>query len=291
MKITAPVKRLLGLLSFLEGLALLTLGRAYPRMRARHLRGPARGLALGASRRSSGTLRALGLLEAAAGLALLHQTPIAPEQLYASLAPVYDGLLGTLGQRSYAEALALLDRHLQTDLAPRGSVLDLGCGTGANLARLLKANPRFGSYTGFDLSDAMLDQARRRYDEELRAEFVQGDMAHDPLPQGPFDLILAKWSLEHLADPVPVVQRAWRELRPGGHMLLLFFERTGSPSSRVYDWIYRIEDAHMLRKNEYLRFPGLESVSRFKGAFGPMALAVLHRPSRGEREALRGWPD
>lgn len=98
--------------------------------------------------------------------------------------------------------------ELLTRLAPGASVLELGCGGGADETRALAQRFRV---TGVDLSAEQLRRARERVPD---AEFVRADLLELELPQATIDAVAAFYVLNH----VP------RELLPG----LL---------ERVHDWL------------------------------------------------------
>jgi tRNA (cmo5U34)-methyltransferase len=72
------------------------------------------------------------------------------------------------------------------------TVLDLGIGTGETSRRLLEANPGT-RITGLDSSPAMVFRARRLGIEVRLARM------EDPLPDGPWDLVIAVLSVHHLS--------------------------------------------------------------------------------------------
>lgn len=76
---------------------------------------------------------------------------------------------------------------------PPERVLDLGVGTGETARRLLEAYPG-AEITGLDSSPEMLFRAR-----ELGIETRLARM-EDPLPDGPWDLVIAVLSLNELDD-------------------------------------------------------------------------------------------
>jgi SAM-dependent methyltransferase len=67
----------------------------------------------------------------------------------------------------------------------------LGCGTAANLERLIALDLPFESYTGVDLSEAMVNRARAKFAHLPNVHFQQLDLLTDPLPMGPFDLVVS----------------------------------------------------------------------------------------------------
>ena len=77
--------------------------------------------------------------------------------------------------------------------APR-TVLELGTGTGETALRVLGRSPGI-RWAGIDASPAMLDRARGRLpaDADLRVARLE-----DPLPDGPFDLVVSALAVHHL---------------------------------------------------------------------------------------------
>ena len=73
------------------------------------------------------------------------------------------------------------------------TVLELGTGTGETALRVLARHPG-ARWTGIDTSKPMLDRARRRLPEaDLRLQRLE-----DPLPAGPFDLVVSALAVHHL---------------------------------------------------------------------------------------------
>jgi SAM-dependent methyltransferase len=75
------------------------------------------------------------------------------------------------------------------------SVLDVGCGNGANLEALQRALG-ISDVTGVDLSAVALDSARRR----VRGEFRTMDLERDGPLDRTFDLVLTSQVIEHVHD-------------------------------------------------------------------------------------------
>jgi ubiquinone/menaquinone biosynthesis C-methylase UbiE len=116
---------------------------------------------------------------------------------------------------------AHLARHLTArrvalaeSLVPRGSVLDVGCGTG----RFLAALPDRYERVGLDLSPEMLVRARNR-----GLDVVQGSSEKVPFADDSFDLVTTFAVLHHLIDH-ELVRATLRELarvaRPGGAVIV-----------------------------------------------------------------------
>jgi ubiquinone/menaquinone biosynthesis C-methylase UbiE len=78
------------------------------------------------------------------------------------------------------------------------SVLDVGGGSARVGERMLEAGA--SRYVDVDLSDTMLDLARKRLERfEDRIELVQSDFLTAPL-QGPFDIVLALGYFDYIED-------------------------------------------------------------------------------------------
>jgi SAM-dependent methyltransferase len=94
----------------------------------------------------------------------------------------------------------------------RPRILDIGCGTGANLEMLAE----FGETEGVDVSPDALAFCRERGLQNVR----QGEAEHLPYDDGSFDLVTALDVVEHLDDDVGGLSEMRRVLRPGGRALL-----------------------------------------------------------------------
>ena len=98
------------------------------------------------------------------------------------------------------------------------SVLELGCGVGAQLRVLLERFPGV-HYTGVDISPRQLEQARHYLAEPLdagRIELVEASAYRLPFAEGHFDGVCTFWVLEHLADHGTLLREALRVLKLGG---------------------------------------------------------------------------
>ena len=117
--------------------------------------------------------------------------------------------------RGYHRLIDELELDLVRRYGAGKDVFEAGCGTGL----LLREAAEFArTAVGLDLSRGMLTPARGR---GLRV--VQGSITHVPLPSASFDLVYCMKVLAH----IPPIERAVAELarlvRPGGHLLLEFF--------------------------------------------------------------------
>lgn len=95
---------------------------------------------------------------------------------------------------------------------PHPRILDVGCGTGANLEMLAE----FGAAEGVDVSTEALDFCKTRGLENVR----QGEAERLPYEDNTFDLVTGLDVVEHLDNDVGGLQEMRRVLRPGGRALL-----------------------------------------------------------------------
>ena len=105
-----------------------------------------------------------------------------------------------------------------------GTAVDLGCGTGGVLHRLL---PDAGTLIGVDGSARMLDLCRRRFhDEELARGKVSlriGELSHLPLRDQEANFACINLVLHHLPVPAEGLAEARRIMSPGGTLFLADF--------------------------------------------------------------------
>jgi tRNA (cmo5U34)-methyltransferase len=98
-------------------------------------------------------------------------------------------------------------------------ILDLGTGTGETVAAVLARHPGADA-VGVDKNERMLDAARARL-AGLPVELEVGNLV-DPLPAGPFDLVVSALAIHHLEGPdkAALFARIAGVLRPGGRFVL-----------------------------------------------------------------------
>lgn len=155
------------------------------------------------------------------------------EKVYNRYSRFYDLIFGRVFHSGREMAPMLLE------LRPEMKLLEVGVGTGLSLPML----PRTVKITGIDLSQKMLDQARKRLElEDLKnhVELIKMDATHLEFPDNSFDRVLAAYFISTVPDPVKVVEEMKRVCRPGGYLVFLnhfkndnpfvgFFEKILSP--------------------------------------------------------------
>jgi len=116
-------------------------------------------------------------------------------------------------------------RHARSRVAggARGDTLEIGIGTGANLA----IYPVDTAIHGIDVSAPALKVAAERADREGRAAvLVEGDAAALPFADASFDTVVATFVLCSVGDVEQSLREVRRVLRPGGTIRLLEHARS-----------------------------------------------------------------
>jgi SAM-dependent methyltransferase len=107
--------------------------------------------------------------------------------------------------------------HRDTRYPPGSTVLEAGCGVGAQTVTLARNSPG-ARFTSIDISPRSLDAARDR----VRAAgvenvaFREADVHALPFPEESFDHVFVCFVLEHLARPGEALAALRSRLRPGG---------------------------------------------------------------------------
>jgi ubiquinone/menaquinone biosynthesis C-methylase UbiE len=104
------------------------------------------------------------------------------------------------------------------ELHPGEVVLDLGSGGGIDVLLSARRVGPTGYAYGLDMTDAMLDLARKNAAEAgaENVEFLNGDMAAIPLPSNSVDVLISNCVINLAVDKTPVLHEAFRVLKPGG---------------------------------------------------------------------------
>ena len=129
------------------------------------------------------------------------------------LAPKWDGM-------RRPDMLVPVETGLDRLSSPPARVLDVGTGTGA-VARLVAARLPEAEIEGVDVSERMIDEARRLTDAP-RVRFRVADAQKLPFPDGSFDLVT-------LGNMIPFFDELARVTAPGGHVLVAYSAGAETP--------------------------------------------------------------
>jgi SAM-dependent methyltransferase len=105
-------------------------------------------------------------------------------------------------------------------VASGSRVLEVGSGLGILAAEVAAAAPHV-DVVGVEISEAQIAAALRQGSgqaREARVTFKRGDAHHLDFPDASFDLVYARYLLEHVDDPQRVLREMRRVAKPGGRV-------------------------------------------------------------------------
>ncbi|MFP8955921.1 class I SAM-dependent methyltransferase [Natrialbaceae archaeon A-CW3] len=122
-------------------------------------------------------------------------------------------------------------------LEPGDTVVEMGCGTGANLPFLREQVGPEGTVVGIDFTAPVLERARRLTADHENVHVVRGDATAPPI-DGSVDAILATFVVGMLDDPAEAVDDWCELLAPDGHLVLVNAARSdawyGAPVNALF---------------------------------------------------------
>lgn len=107
--------------------------------------------------------------------------------------------------------------------APTDHVLDVGCGGGKAIARILPLVPQ-GRVDGIDFSCLSVEKARkenRKAIRERRSEIFQTSVSKLPFPDSSFAVVTAIETIYFWPDPPGDFHEIWRVLKPHGRLAVV----------------------------------------------------------------------
>ncbi len=145
-----------------------------------------------------------------------------------------------VGRRSILESILseMAEEFSSKDL----KILDVGCGTGANLQMLSK----FGNAEGVDVSEQAIRFCREK---GLKVRF--GLAEELPFSDESFDIVTALDVIEHLDDDIRGLREMHRVLKAGGRMLIFV---------PAFMWLWGVQDEVSNHRIRYTRSQIVERV-------------------------------
>ena len=132
--------------------------------------------------------------------------------------------------RSDCESTRLLDQasglgfllHEGTSYPAGSSVLEAGCGVGAQTVLLARNNPQ-AHFVSVDISAESLARAGERVSGEglTNVTFGQADICNLPFRHGTFDHVFVCFTLEHIQDPLLALGKLKNILRADGTITVI----------------------------------------------------------------------
>jgi ubiquinone/menaquinone biosynthesis C-methylase UbiE len=175
-------------------------------------------------------------------------------RVFSELAPMWEA-----HERRHPGRADIAARRVVRSLRAGGSVLDVGCGTGALLGRIRSEAGRTGRHTGslvgVDIAPEMVARANRR----RGVVAVRGRATRLPFADQTFDVVLARHVLHFVDDPERVARQLFRVTLPGGTIVAELAVGATDPALR------RLTDALPARSllRRYLEVPRSYRVAGF----------------------------
>jgi SAM-dependent methyltransferase len=125
---------------------------------------------------------------------------------------------GALPGAAVAASLGCGNPLAVADLGEGDTVLDLGSGGGIDVLLSAHRVGPTGKAYGLDMTDEMLDLARRNAAEATASnvEFLKGQIEAIPLPEATVDVVISNCVINLSTDKPAVFAETFRVLRPGG---------------------------------------------------------------------------
>jgi SAM-dependent methyltransferase len=171
-------------------------------------------------------------------------------------------------------------------LSPGEVVLDLGSGGGIDVLLSARRVSPGGRAYGLDMTDEMLDLARRNQEEAgvENVEFLKGEIEDIPLPEDHVDVVISNCVINLSTEKEKVLGEAYRVLKPGGRFAISDIVFLGDKSLLPAELVHEVEMwsgcvSGALEKEEYkslLKAAGFEEVS--------IEVTQVHSP-----EAITEW--
>jgi arsenite methyltransferase len=141
-----------------------------------------------------------------------------PEAIGSELYP--DADRETLPAAAVSASLGCGNPIAVAELREGDTVLDLGSGGGIDVLLSARRVGPTGKAYGLDMTDEMLDLARRNATEAAvsNVEFLKGQIEAIPLPDGSVDVVISNCVINLSTDKPAVFAQTFRVLKPGGRL-------------------------------------------------------------------------
>ena len=198
-------------------------------------------------------------------------------------APYYDAILDLLTFKQYAgfqkEAVSILDPQ-------KGEkILDLCSGTGRVASWMLQTVGEEGEVVGMDLSERMVEVAKRRYRGSRKAVFLHQDVTKPFGYQNYFDGIFTSFAFHELPEKkrLAALEHSYLALKEKGRMVVADFNPQVSGKARIISLVFfKLFERGNLNffsfdKSEMLKKVGFQRIKSFPVLGGILQITLAHR--------------
>lgn len=183
---------------------------------------------------------------------------------YAIYGPRYDRWFGRYSDATLDAAERLVVQYARQPKA----LLDVACGTGLLVERLRPSFPQM-RIVGVDISEDMLEQARRKFADDTRTEWHIAKAESLPFDDGTFDILTCTHAFHLFKNQDSALTEFRRVVRPGGLVVLLDWDRKYL-TMKLMAVLYRLFGTHERQIHD---FHGL------RRCLGDAGLEIAHAES------------
>ena len=175
------------------------------------------------------------------------------------------------------------------------SILEVGCGTGANLWFL--AREGFNAY-GLDGSKVAIDKATNFLKNEgLYADLIEGDAMSLPYPDSKFDAVIDVECIyaNSLKDTSLILDEVYRVLKPGGLIFSKTFssgmsgERTAVALDGEPNTFLEMPDGPLRKDYGIIRLTSENEITKIYHLFSNLEYDLTTRTDRNRSKELLEW--
>ncbi|MHA1982729.1 MAG: class I SAM-dependent methyltransferase [Candidatus Hodarchaeales archaeon] len=123
----------------------------------------------------------------------------------------------------------------ELNLSGNESVLEFGSGMGFLAKRLAKKLNKDGQLTCIDISEAMIQQTKKRLRRFDNVKIIKGDLRNIDLEEESYDYIISTWVIHHIVPDAlrETIEKLTSLLRPNGKILIIEFPDSDTNHSDV----------------------------------------------------------
>jgi ubiquinone/menaquinone biosynthesis C-methylase UbiE len=131
-------------------------------------------------------------------------------------------------------------------VGPEDTVLDVACGPGLVACRVAEVARHV---TGIDITDAMIEQGKKRQQAQglPNLTWLVGDAVPLPFADASFSVVVTRYSFHHFLDPVAVLDEMVRVCQPGGRVAVIDVFTSSRQQAEAYNNVEKLRDPSHVR--------------------------------------------